>query len=52
MVLLSLIPPILIVVLGFVARRGRVWRIAVVVFAAGTSVFSLLVFIVLMSIPT
>jgi hypothetical protein len=52
MVLLSLIPPILIVGLGFVARRGRVWRIAVLVFAAGMSLFSLLVFFLLMSIPT
>jgi hypothetical protein len=52
MVLISLIPPILIVGLGFIARRGRVWRISVLVFAAGMSVFSLLVFIVLMSIPT
>ncbi len=52
MVLLSLIPPILIVALGFLARRGRVCRIAVLVFAAGMSVFSLLVFIVLMSMPT
>ena len=51
MVLLSLIPPILIVGLGLVARRGA-WRIAGLVFAAGMSVFSLLVFIVLMSIPT
>jgi hypothetical protein len=52
MVLLSLIPPILIVVLGLVALRGRVWRIAGLVVAAGLSVFSLWVFIVLMSIPT
>jgi hypothetical protein len=52
MVLLSLIPAILIVGLGFVARRGRVRRIAILVSAAGISLFSLLVFIVLMSIPT
>jgi hypothetical protein len=52
MVLLSLIPPILIVALGFVARRGRVWRIAALVFAAGMSLFSLLVFIFFMSMPT
>jgi hypothetical protein len=52
MVLLSLFPPILIVGVGLVARRGRFWRIAGLVFAAGMSVFSLLVFIVLMSIPT
>jgi hypothetical protein len=52
MVLLSLIPPILIVGLGLVARRGRAWRICSLVFAVGMSVFSLLVFMWLMSIPT
>jgi hypothetical protein len=52
MVLLSLIPPILIVGLGLIARRGRVWRVAGLVFAVGMSLFSLLVFVVLMSIPT
>src|SRR5262249_20642074 len=31
MVLLSLISPILVVGLGFIARRGRVWRFAILV---------------------